>query len=266
MNKKLKIIFDYTFLFIESILLFLLTLLLVLNFTILKSDYVIKKMNKSNYYSILEESIKTEMLYYTGQSGFNDDILDGTFTTDEIKEESISYVKNLYNGKKTVIDTSKFEERLNKKIDDYLEVKNFEIINKEEINKFTTEMAKIYSKRIKIIDKLDNLAVKFNKIIDMSNKALIILTISLFIVFMIHMILLKKIKIGIVLYTTSLLIIVLNIYIRWRIDLYHLHIYNELLSNIIIDNIGSILKITILIAILYFVLATLINICKKKSH
>ena len=152
MNKKIRIIINYLVLFIESILLFLLTMSVILSSTVLRSDYVIGRMNSDKYYDILNDSIKEEMLYYTGQSGFNDDILDDTYTIDEIKRSTNDYVRNFYNGKKTTIDSSKFEERLNKKIDDYVEVKNFKIVNKDELTKFTSEMAKIYRKRIKIID------------------------------------------------------------------------------------------------------------------
>ena len=263
MNRRIKIILDYTLLFIESILLFLLTLLLVINTTILNANYVVKKMDNTGYYNVLSDSIKTEMLYYTGQSGFKEDILDDTFSIDEIKEDSQNYIRNLYLGQKTNIDTSKFEKRLNKKIDDYLEEKDFKITNREEIDKFTSEMAKIYAKRIKIIDKLDNLAPKFSQVCNISNKILIVLSIGITLILLIHVLIFKRIKLSIILYTSSLLIVVLNIYIRNRIDLSHLYIYNEVLSNIVVNNANELLKTTMLLAIIYFILAIIIGIFMK---
>ena len=107
MNKKTKIIFSYILLFIESIMLFIITILLASKCTILNTQYIKNTLEKNNYYQEIYKEILTEMSYYTNQSGFEDSVLDNTFTIGEIKYEINSFVDNTYGGKKTSIDTTK---------------------------------------------------------------------------------------------------------------------------------------------------------------
>ena len=50
MNKKLKIIGSYILLFIESILLFIITTLIVSKFTVLNNNYIKNNLEKNGYY------------------------------------------------------------------------------------------------------------------------------------------------------------------------------------------------------------------------
>ena len=88
MNKKLKIIGSYILLFIESILLFIITTLIVSKFTVLNNNYIKNNLEKNGYYKDLYDEIITEMSYYTNQSGFEDSILDNIFTMGELKYET----------------------------------------------------------------------------------------------------------------------------------------------------------------------------------
>ena len=85
MNKKAKIIFSYILLFIEPIMLFIITILLASKCTILNAKYIKNTLEKNNYYQEIYKEILTEMSYYTNQSGFEDSVLDNNFTIDEIK-------------------------------------------------------------------------------------------------------------------------------------------------------------------------------------
>ena len=65
MNRTVKTITSYLFLFIESILLFILTCLIIAKCTIFNTNYVKNKLDKNNYYQELYSEILTEMSYYT---------------------------------------------------------------------------------------------------------------------------------------------------------------------------------------------------------
>ena len=76
MKKKIITVMGYTILFIEALLLFSITILGVLKFTIFNDSYLKKELVNNNYYEELSDEIKTEMSYYTNQSGFEDEILE----------------------------------------------------------------------------------------------------------------------------------------------------------------------------------------------
>ena len=164
MNKKLNLILNYLLIFVTSLILLSLIGLILTKVTVLRPNYIIKVMDKTNYYQLLFDDIKTEMSYYTNQSGFNDDILDDTFTLNEIKVSLKTYINNIYSGKKTVIDTSNFETKLNNKIDNYLESENFTIANRKELDDFVKEMAKIYEKKIIVTNYLTKFSPLINKL------------------------------------------------------------------------------------------------------
>ena len=233
--------------------------------TISKPNNIIKNMQKTNYYQELYNDIKTEMSYYTNQSGFEDDILDDTFTVDEIKEETNAYIKNIYYGKETKVDTSNFENKLNKKIDAYIESENFTITNRNEIDNFVKEMAKIYVSKIKINDyltKIHSLIKKANRVL---NILIIVLIPVLILLLLVNRIILKNKQNQVVLYTNSFLLIGIYAYIHKNIDIKHIFIYNKLLSKLLGYIINNFLTNLIYIAILCFVLATVISTLRREE-
>lgn len=265
MNKKIQLILHGLLLMISTLLVFSLTLLLLLNNTGLKANYIIKIFDKNNYYEVLHEDIKTEMLYYTVQSGFSDDIIDDTFTIDEVATDVNKVIKNAYKGKDTEIDTKKFEERLDTKIDNYITEKNFKIANKEELYQFTIEMAKIYVNKIKMssyISQIGKLITKINKIID---KTLIYLTVLLVISLIINLIFFKLKKIGVILFANSLLLIVIRIAITSLIPIKNIFIYNDLVSGVVKNIINNGLHYVMILAIIYFVIGVIVIVINNEK-
>ena len=266
MHKKFKIVFKYTLLFILSIILLVLIGLILLKITVFKPSYVINRLDKMDYYHALETDIKTEMSYYTNQSGFEDDILDDTFTIDELREMMNTYINNLYHGKKTTVDASKFKKRLNSKIDDYLYSKDFKVTNRDDIDKFVSEMVKIYKSEIKIIDYFESLSPDLIKLIDYANKVLIILAITFVILLLIGIFAFKINNLNVILFTNSFLLISVVIFIKSKIAVNNLFVYSELLSKIIIDITNNLLKYTIIIAIICFILGILYGLFRRNKR
>ena len=261
MHNKLRIIIGYLYILITSIMLLTLSIIILVNNTILNESYITNKINKSNYTKELYKDIKKEMTYYTEQSGFKDTIIDETFTEEEINNNIQELIKNLYQGKSTNINTSLLEERLNKKITNYLEQENFTITNKEEIDKFVKEMSNIYiNKTISYTNKLSTIIPKIKTI---SNTIIIILTAILLILITINKFIFPKVRTSITLFTNTFLLIAINLYIKNRIDINHLLIYNKSLSNIIINIINQILTQIIYLALIYFVLGLILDLIRK---
>ena len=261
MHNKLRIIIGYLYILITSIMLLTLSIVILVNNTILNKSYITNKINKSNYTKELYQDIKKEMTYYTAQSGFKDTIIDETFTEEEIKNNIQELINNFYQGKSTNIDTSSLEEKLNKKINNYLEQENFTITNKEEIDKFVKEMSNIYiNKTISYTNKLSTIIPKIKTI---SNTIIIVLTIILLILMTINKFIFPKVRTSITLFTNTFLLIAINLYIKNRLDINHLLIYNKSLSNIIINIINQILSQIIYLALIYFVLGLILDLIRK---
>mgnify|MGYP003571460654 CR=1 FL=1 len=263
MNKKVKLISSYILLFIESIIFCLLILCIIFNRTFLNKDYVLKTVESANSYKTLFDSIKTEMSYYTEQSGFEDDILDGTFTLEEVTIEFNKFVNSVYDNTDIKIDSSVFKERLNDKIDKYIEKNNFEIINEEEINKFVDKLAEIYENKIKINGVPNYIKNTIQKINIKINKAIIILSISLVLLVLINMFIFKRKDLAIIFYFTSFFLIIMNIYIKNVIDLKNLFIYNQVITdpvNLIIDDV---LLLFLLMSLVSFLIGIILSIIQK---
>ena len=220
-------------------------------------------MNKTNYYEKLYDDIKLEMSYYTNQSGFQDDILNDTFTKKEVKKDVITYINNIYKNKKTTIDTSKFKKRLNNKIDDFLEVENFTIVDHTEIDTFVNEMAKIYQNKIIINKHLESIAFKFLNLTKYINIIRPILLITFIALFIINIKFIRNKNLSVILYTNVFLILSTLIYIKSRVRINHIFIYNELISELAITIIHNLILTSIITMIIYFIIAT-INIVLKK--
>ena len=263
MNKKLKIIGSYILLFIESILLLIITMLIVSKFTVLNNNYIKNNLEKNGYYKDLYDEIITEMSYYTNQSGFEDSILDNIFTMGELKYETNKFIENTYKGKSLTIDDSKLRERLTNNINEYIKNSGFKIVDQKEINKFIDTMSETYKDEITLMGYASKGANILTKITSYSNRLIIVIFVAIIILILLNHIVLKRKESGIVFFTASFIILFCNYYFRNNIDLNNLFVYSNLVSKIAKYMINNILSISIIISIIYIVLGLILCLIKK---
>ena len=263
MPKTIKTISSYILLFCESILLFVLTCLLVCKFTIFNTNYMKNNLEKNNYYKDLYNEIITEMSYYTNQSGFEDSILDDTFTIGEVRYETNTFIENTFKGKSLTIDTSKLEERLKKNINKYIKESSFKLVDEKEISKFVETMSDIYKDEIKLMGYAEKGAPFLTKINNLSNKLIIILSVAFILLVLINSKVLKRRDYSIILYTSSFILLFVNHYIRSNIDIKNIFIYSPLVSKMFKSMAESVLSIFITIAVIYIILGILLSFLKK---
>lgn len=263
MSKKLKIILKYTLIFTECILSTILISLIALSFTILNKNYILNHLNKTNYYTNTYNDIRKEMNYYTAPSGFKEDILDDTFNTGDIKNDTKKLINNIFKGKKIEIDTSKFIEKLNKKIDNYIETENFKVVNYDEVHKFSTEMSKIYIDKVKLYYYPDKIVNKIYKLKKITPKLILLITILLSGLLLISKKIYKKIDLSIICFFNTFILLFINYYIKNRIDINNLFIVNDTASKVLQSITSSIFNLMIIIAILSFIFGLTNNIFKK---
>ena len=266
MNSKTKLVIGYIILFFESLLFFLITLLLILKLTIFNESYINNKLVEKKYYDNLSKEIKTEMSYYTEQSGFKDDILDDIYTKNEIKYDSHGFLKNLYHGTTIEISTKNLKNRLTEKINKYIKDNDYDDIDQEEIDRFVDEMAKIYKDEVKLMGYTDKISKKIPKIVNIIDEVLL-LSICIFIIVIItNRKVFRNKDYGTILYTCSFLFILTYIYIKNTIDIKNLYFYNELLSNTLKGIINNILSIMIIVSIFYVIVGIIMGLMTKIKH
>jgi len=265
MNRKKQLILHGITLFVTMIILLVVTGLFILKSTVLSKNYVINLIKNNEYYQVIYDNIKDEMLYYIPQSGFSNDIIDDTFTLDEVTKDVNNVIKNVYSGKKSQIDSSIFEERLNTKIDNYVVDNNFVITNKDELFKFTDEMAKIYVNKITISGYANKIASYVIKIIKIINVIFIISILLLIAILLFNLKFFKFRQMGSVLFNNTLLLIILNIWIKNVIPINNIFIYNDIISMIIKDIVLGILSYMIILGIIYLILGIILVLITNRE-
>jgi hypothetical protein len=126
-------------------------------------------------------------------------------------------------------------------------------------------MTNIYIEKIKIITNSDKIAPTFYKVLKYKNIAIISLIVLLIITLIINKLLCKTKHFDIVMYINSLLFTIISLYIRNKIDINNLYIYNTHLSNILKITIKNILDCYIVVIITYLIIGIFISIINIKA-
>lgn len=265
MKSSIKTILKYSLLLISSLLVIMTVLVTTLRFTLLNSDYVKNEFEKNNYYKKLTTEIKTEMSYYTNQSGFTDDVLDNVFTENDVQYDFNRYINSLYTGEQFVIDTQKIEDNLNKNIEAQLKDSHFKV-NTDEIKKFVKQMTTVYENEIKLMGYIDSVKNLMFKVISMCDKVLFSLVVGLVLSIFIYLKLFKTKDLSVMFYTPSMLLFFFVLYFKNSIDINNISIYSELISHIIKELLNNYLNIICLTSCSLLVLGLIIDILRKERR
>lgn len=262
---RIRLIFYYLSEFFLSILVLVLFLIALLESTVLRPKYVLKQLEKNDYYEILYKSISNEMSNYIIQSGLEESVLDNIYTKDMVEKEVTRMVQNFYGNGKVTVDTKKVKESLESNIASFLAKNNIEITDQEALDRFVEQMLDIYEEKIVLsqgLIKAQNLVVK----LDYGLK--ILFGILVFIVLVVGILtkwISKNRVIAIPLFTTGLLLLLGNYLLFNRIDVQNILFWNENVSNIIKSILWDLSKLTIKGSIIFIVLSILSCLIPRKD-
>ena len=266
MKVKIKVLSYYFNMLFISLLVLLLSLVTLIKFTILNENYLIKHLEKNNYYDELYKSIKEEMSYYIIQSGLDDEVLENIYTKEMIKEETNNIIKNFYEGKELTINTEVVSNNLNSNIEKYLLKNNIMVDDQSALDRFVEEMIIIYDKEIRLSEKINTIQSKFNKLDNMINTSFIILIILILVIGIISQLFYKRIIFTIPTISTSILLLLGEFLLYNRMDVKNILFWNDNVSTIIksilfdISNyIKTESKILIIIGIITFIIEYIIT-------
>lgn len=184
---------------LNLILSFLLIVLILVNLAtnilenkLLNKNYVLSKMEETEFYLQISREVENGFENYIYQSGLPEDTIKDLFTEEMIRNDSNSLINSVYEGSEITLSTEQVKETLDKKIDDYLNSQNIKMNKqgKDNIKKFENLVVKEYNKNVNAsttlyetahsgIEKLNNIN---NKIGNIPLTALIVVIILLIII------------------------------------------------------------------------------------
>lgn len=232
MNKLLKYIFAILFYLSLTIV----VLINILNSTILSKEYILNKLEESNYYNNIYTEVENNFENYIYQSGLDPIVLENIVSRDKIKEDTNIIISNIYDGNNKVIDLEVVRNNLSTNIDKSLEDRYLSEENKKAINKFIDIIINEYEDTIMNTDyssKINTGISSINNKINMINIIMIILVIISILSLILLNIKKKRRKLsifGIPLLALGLLLITIYLYIILNIDINNIVILNDAIS------------------------------------
>ena len=247
--------------------------------TILDKDYVLAKLEETNYYTGLYEKTKSNFEKYIQQSGLEEDVLDGILTEEKLKSDANIMISNIYDGTGKQIDVEEIKANLNNKIAQSVENPNLLEEQRESIDTFVNLICNEYTNTLvhtEYEQDINNVVMKMLKYSQLAKQASLIAI--LVIVIIILAISYKRVfralaSIGVALISSGLLQLAIILFINKKINVNTITIFNDVFSTslrAILNDIVS--KITIyggvlLVAgILIVIIGNLIDSIKYKEE
>lgn len=266
MKNKLKVLSYYFSMLLLSVVILSLSLTTLLKFTIFDDTYLIKHLEKNNYYNELSNSIKEEMSYYIVQSGLTEEILDDIYNEEMVSDSIIILIKDFYSGNELKVETKTVRNNLKSNIESYLLKNNIIVDDRSALDLFIDEMVKIYDQEIRLsnsIGKIQGMFNKADKLIDIVFMVLFILTIGIGIIC--HFVY-KRIVYTIPCLSSAILLLLGCWLLYNRIDIKNILFWTDSVSNVlksVLFNIRDFVRIEAIIligiGIITFILGYIIN-------
>lgn len=260
----LKNLLKFIFIAILTICMISIGMISIVFSTIFSKDYIMQKLEETNFYSGIYELVKSNFENYIYQSGLDEEVLDDICTEEKIKQDIQIMLSNIYNGTNQKIDTTEIANKLNGNIEK-LGVKNRQ--NENAIQQFVTHICDEYTNTL-IHTKYEN---KINEIYKKGTEILNKIYEFILVVFVIDIIAIiiinnKKISkdiqhIGIALLATSIFELSVWQIINLKVDIHGIKIFNDVFSKsvvVIIENtleqVASLALGTIVIGAIFIII------------
>lgn len=238
--------------------------------TIFNKEYIIKKLDETNFYSETYKLVESNFENYIGQSGLEEDVIKNICTEDKVRKDINIILSNIYNVTKEEIDTSEIANKLNSNIDEQ-NVRTAK--NSEAINKFVEHICQSYKDTI-ISTKYDaTINNQYEKIIQKLGKIetiiIVVLIISIIILIALNIKDLLKILLNLqtISLATAIMQFAITITINKNVNISGIKAFNEAFSmsivTIIQDIFGKINKFGIILLIIYVISVIIYSIVEK---
>ena len=218
--------------------------------TILNKNYVLAKLEETDYYHKIYEEVKSNFENYIHQSGLEESVLEDIISQEKVKEDTQLIISNLYDGLEETIDTQEIKDNLNKNIEESLGNSRLMVTQKEAISTLIEKVCDEYTTTISNYEyekQINNLFLKITKYMDIAKKILlVVIAISIIILLLLNRRRIYKAfsLLGISLMTTGMFFVIVNVFINVKIKVQTIVILNDAISttlrNILTELLNSI--------------------------
>ncbi len=269
----MKILLNLIKYIIVILLTFCIIGLLIINIassTILKKQYVLNKLEETNYYEEIQKLIQDGFENYIGPSGLDESVIVDIVSLEKIKEDTNTIVSNMYDGTNTELNTETLRTNLRNNIDEYLNHRKLTTSENESIEKFIDMIEEEYIINIlhtnyendiyKVINKGNNFAENVNLVLILVTVA----SILLILIFNVKQIAQAIANFGVAFTASGLFYIVIKIYIGIKINVQNLSVLSPAFSQAMISVVQNVLNSILTYSIILFILGV-VCICIGNS-
>lgn len=248
----------------------------IVSSTILDKNYIMSKLEETNFYEETYNLVENNFENYIHQSGLEETALKDICSKDKVKQDINLMLSNIYEGTNKKIDTTEIKDNLNKNIDG-LKVRNKQ--NSSAIDQFVNHICEEYESTL-IHTEYENIIneqyKKVNNILDKVRTATIIaIVIDVILLAIVNI---KKISkfvqaVGVSLLSSSLFEIVAYKIVTSKVDIAGIKIFNDTFSKTIVTIAQDVLNkvktlgiISLIIAVVFIIIyAVIVAITKKEN-
>lgn len=266
------------FIFITILTVCLITLgaITIASSTILDKNYVMQKLEETDFYSGTYKLVESNFENYIYQSGLDEEVLNSICTQEKVKDDINIMLSNIYDGTNKTIDTTEISENLNSNIDK-LGIKTKQ--NEKSINEFVNHICNEYTDTLvhsKYETKINDMYKKATNILNKIYKVLLIVAV----VDLIAILAINNKKVskdfqdcGIAMMATSIFGLIGCQIVQAKVNIQGIKIFNDVFSNSLVTIIQDVFnKMTslavgmIVIAIVVITIYVVIVINKKTKE
>ncbi len=271
--KVLINLLKFIFITILTICLITLCAITIASSTVLNKNYVMQKLEETDFYSGTYKLVESNFENYIYQSGLDEEVLNNICTQDKVKNDINIMLDNIYNGTNKTIDTTEISTNLNANIDK-LGIKTKQ--NEKAINEFVNHICNEYTDTLvhsQYENKINNVYKKaINGLNKIYNVLLIILAVDFIAILVVNN---KKVSkdfqdCGIALMATSIFGIAGCQIVQAKVNIQGIKIFNDVFSNSLVTIMQDVFnKITSLslgmLVVAIFVVAIYVAVVIKKE-
>lgn len=274
--KALKTVIKYIITIILALSMIAYFFIQLASSTILSEQYILSKLEETDYYNKIYECVKSNFENYIHQSGLEETVLENIVSKEKVRKDTNIIISNLYDGLEQKIDTQEIRDNLNKNIKETLGEQNITKTQQSSIDTFVDHICNEYTDTMSHFSyekQINQVYQKVIKYIDLAKKVLLI-TIGLAILLLLVLNLKRIYKfvslLGISLTTTGTFLVIVNLFINSKVKVQTITILNDAISDTVrsvlaeilhmIMNNGSIMLIS---GILLIIIPNLIHNLKK---
>ncbi len=264
---------SYIFTFVLVLLIIAAILLGIVTKTVFNKDYIISKLDETNYYERVHNTFVTEVEDYLEQSGLEEIEIGNILTEEQVKKDVQNFFTQLYNGKTVTINKEDVKQQLETNLNKELKEKKITLTSIEQraidrvldtiTDAYATEVSyDTYSQYLEYLPKIMSIINKYLPIINTIIYVLPVALIILILLFNIKQFRIGLKYIGISILSSGILMIGIKLFTSIKMNLNNLYILSRATSDYIISIISDILnKITTvgIIGIIVGILAIIIG-------